>query len=119
MTEVILQVYPTLGDEAAMAAQRPIGRNNDAYQKMLAGLIEVCQAADDLGYWGITHVEHHMHTEGMEISPAPLMLNVHLGHYTKRLRHGRRLNAPRRPPPVATTRFSSPPPVRKRKPARS
>ncbi|AEA26073.1 LLM class flavin-dependent oxidoreductase [Pseudonocardia benzenivorans] len=88
MTEVILQVYPSLGDEAAMAAQRPIGRNNDAYQKMLAGLIEVCQAADDLGYWGITHVEHHMHTEGMEISPAPLMLNVHLGHYTKRLRHG-------------------------------
>lgn len=88
MTEVILQVYPSLGDEAAMAAQRPIGRNNDAYQKMLAGLVEVCKAADDLGYWGITHVEHHMHTEGMEISPAPLLLNVYLGQHTTRLRHG-------------------------------
>ena len=37
------------------------------------------EAADDLGYWGITHVEHHAHTEGMEISPAPLMLNIYAG----------------------------------------
>src|SRR3954470_11840243 len=29
-----------------------------------------------------------MHSEGMEISPAPLLLNVHLGTFTKRLRHG-------------------------------
>lgn len=88
MPEVILQVYPALGAEAEMAARRPIGRDNEAYQNMLADLIELCQAADELGYWGITHVEHHMHSEGMEISPAPILLNVHLGHYTKRLRHG-------------------------------
>src|SRR5215207_1907045 len=88
MTDVILQVYPALGDEAEMAKRRPIGRDNEAYQRMLDGLVELCQAADDLGYWGITHVEHHMHSEGMEISPAPLLLNVHLGTFTKRLRHG-------------------------------
>lgn len=88
MTETILQVYPSLGDEEQMLARRPIGRDNEAYQQMLAGLIELCKAADDLGYWGITHVEHHMHSEGMEISPAPLLLNVHLAHHTKRLRHG-------------------------------
>ena len=88
MPEVILQVYPSLGAEAEMKAKRPIGRNNDAYQSMLAGMIELCQAADDLGYWGITHVEHHMHSEGMEISPAPILLNVYLGLFTKRLRHG-------------------------------
>jgi alkanesulfonate monooxygenase SsuD/methylene tetrahydromethanopterin reductase-like flavin-dependent oxidoreductase (luciferase family) len=88
MPEVILQVYPTLGPEAEMEARRPIGRDNDAYQSMIADLVDLVQAADDLGYWGITHVEHHMHTEGMEISPAPLLLNVHLGTYTKRLRHG-------------------------------
>ncbi len=69
MTEVILQVYPSLGDEEEMAARRPIGRDNQAYQRMLLGLVELVKAADDLGYWGITHVEHHMHSEGMEISP--------------------------------------------------
>lgn len=88
MTETILQVYPSLGDEEKMAARRPIGRDNESYQQMLDSLVELCQAADELGYWGITHVEHHMHSEGMEISPAPLLLNVHLAHYTKRLRHG-------------------------------
>lgn len=88
MTKVILQVYPTLGNPDEMARRRPIGRDNEAYENMLDGLVELVQAADDLGYWGIAHVEHHLHSEGMEISPSPLMLNVHLGHYTKRLRHG-------------------------------
>ena len=88
MPQIILQVYPTAGPLEEMARLRPIGRNADAYQSMLAGLIECSKAADDLGYWGITHVEHHGHSEGLEISPDPLMLNVYLGQYTKRLRHG-------------------------------
>ncbi|MBV8989563.1 MAG: LLM class flavin-dependent oxidoreductase [Solirubrobacterales bacterium] len=88
MPNIILQVYPTMGDTAAMKELRPIGRSSERYHEMLASLIELCQAADDLGYWGITHVEHHGHSEGLEISPDPLLLNVHLGHYTKRLRHG-------------------------------
>jgi alkanesulfonate monooxygenase SsuD/methylene tetrahydromethanopterin reductase-like flavin-dependent oxidoreductase (luciferase family) len=86
--KVILQVYPSLGAEAEMEARRPIGRDNDAYQNMLEALVELCKAADELGYWGITHVEHHMHSEGMEISPAPLLLNIYLGQFTKRLMHG-------------------------------
>jgi alkanesulfonate monooxygenase SsuD/methylene tetrahydromethanopterin reductase-like flavin-dependent oxidoreductase (luciferase family) len=88
MPKVILQVYPALGAEDKMKKLRPIGRNNDAYQEMLSDLIEVAIAADDLGYWGITHVEHHMHSEGMEISPAPLLLNAYVGQHTKRLVHG-------------------------------
>lgn len=88
MTKVILQVYPTLGAEDKMKELRPIGRNNQAYQDMLESLVELVQHADELGYWGITHVEHHMHSEGMEISPSPLMLNLYLGRYTKRLMHG-------------------------------
>jgi alkanesulfonate monooxygenase SsuD/methylene tetrahydromethanopterin reductase-like flavin-dependent oxidoreductase (luciferase family) len=86
--QIILQVYPTMGPIEDMQRLRPIGRNADRYQEMLASLIECCQAADDLGYWGITHVEHHGHSEGLEISPDPLMLNVYLGQYTKRLHHG-------------------------------
>src|SRR5919112_2023025 len=71
-----------------MEARRPIGRDNDAYQDMLDGLVELAKAADDLGYWGLAHTEHHLHSEGMEISPSPLMLNIHLGAHTKRIMHG-------------------------------
>lgn len=88
MPKVMLQVYPSLGNTEAMERRRPIGRDNDAVQDMIHSLIEVAQAADDLGYWAITHVEHHFHSEGLEYSPSPLMLNVWLSHYTKRLMHG-------------------------------
>ena len=88
MPKVILQVYPTAGNLEQMQARRPIGRDADTYQELLESLVELVQAADELGYWGITHVEHHMHSEGLEISPAPLLLNLYLGRYTKRLRHG-------------------------------
>lgn len=88
MPKVILQVYPTLGNEQEMTEMRPIGRNNDAYQRMLGSVVEIAQAADDLGYWGIAHVEHHLHSEGLEMSPAPLFLNVHAAHHTKRINHG-------------------------------
>ncbi|MPZ22253.1 MAG: LLM class flavin-dependent oxidoreductase [Dehalococcoidia bacterium] len=86
--KVILQVYPTLGGPEEMERRRPIGRDREAYQNMIESLVECVQAADELGYWGITHVEHHFHSEGLEISPDPGLLNLHLGHYTKRLNHG-------------------------------
>src|SRR3954469_2135330 len=88
MPGIILQAFPAPGAAGGREKRRPTGRDNEAYQRMLDGLVDLCKAADDLGYWGITHVEHHMHSEGMEISPAPLMLNVYLGQFTKRLRHG-------------------------------
>lgn len=88
MPKVILQVYPSMGDIDEMARRRPIGRDSEKYQQLLASLVELVQAADELGYWGITHVEHHFHSEGLELSPAPLLLNAYLGTYTKRLYHG-------------------------------
>lgn len=88
MPKVILQVYPTMGDTEEMTKRRPIGRDPEAYQNMLESLVELVKAADDLGYWGITHVEHHFHSEGLEISPSPLLLNAYLGTFTKRLNHG-------------------------------
>ncbi|WP_248761406.1 LLM class flavin-dependent oxidoreductase [Pseudarthrobacter sp. SSS035] len=88
MTDVILQVYPTMGDTDDMERLRPIGRNVEAYTRMLEGLVELAKAADELGYWGLTHVEHHLHSEGLELSPSPLMLNIYLGQHTKQIRHG-------------------------------
>ena len=45
MPKVILQVYPSLGNTEQMAAHRPIGRDNDAYQRTLEGLVELVQVA--------------------------------------------------------------------------
>ena len=49
MPKVILQVYPTLGPPEEMERRRPIGRDNEAYQDMLDGLVVLAKAADDLG----------------------------------------------------------------------
>ena len=43
MPNIILQVYPTLGDRGQMEALRPIGRNDGAYQHMLDGPDRVLQ----------------------------------------------------------------------------
>jgi alkanesulfonate monooxygenase SsuD/methylene tetrahydromethanopterin reductase-like flavin-dependent oxidoreductase (luciferase family) len=84
----ILQVYPTLGGPEEMARRRPIGRDNEAWQLMLESLGRMVRHADELGYWGITHVEHHFHSEGLEVSPDPGLLNLYLGLQTKRMKHG-------------------------------
>lgn len=86
--KVILQVGPALGGAGEMERLRPIGRDADAYQRALGGLVELARAADDLGYWGLAHAEQHFHSEGLELSPSPLMLNLYLGQHTRRLRHG-------------------------------
>lgn len=86
--KVILQVYPTVGSMEEAERYRPIGRNNEMYQRMLADLSRMVRLADELGVWGITHVEHHFHSEGLELSPHPGLLNLYLGMQCKQLRMG-------------------------------
>lgn len=86
--KVILHVNPALGTAEEMERMRPIGRDAAAYQRALDGLVELARAADELGFWGIAHAEQHFHSEGLELSPSPLLLNVYLSRHTKRLRHG-------------------------------
>jgi alkanesulfonate monooxygenase SsuD/methylene tetrahydromethanopterin reductase-like flavin-dependent oxidoreductase (luciferase family) len=88
MTKVIVQVYPTLGNLEEMEALRPIGRNNGAFQALLDDLMQLALAADVLGYWGLSHTEHHFHSEGLELSPDPGLYNLFLGTRTRRLHHG-------------------------------
>jgi alkanesulfonate monooxygenase SsuD/methylene tetrahydromethanopterin reductase-like flavin-dependent oxidoreductase (luciferase family) len=87
-TKVIVQVYPSAGDPAAEPDRRPIGRSNDSFQEMLASLERLALTLDELGYWGLSHTEHHFHSEGLELSPDPGLYNLHLGRRTTRLRHG-------------------------------
>ena len=88
LPKVIVQIYPSLGGPEEMARFRPIGRNSEVFHRVMNELREIAQAMDELGYWGLSHVEHHFHSEGLELSPDPGLWNLYLGQYTKRLRHG-------------------------------
>ena len=88
MPKVIVQVYPSLGPPEEMAHRRPIGRDNEAFQATVQSMKRLAIALDNLGYWGLSHVEHHFHSEGLELSPDPGLWNLYLGQHTKRLRHG-------------------------------
>ncbi|GAA1690251.1 hypothetical protein GCM10009808_04020 [Microbacterium sediminicola] len=88
MPKVIAQIYPSLGGTSEMSRHRPIGRDPYAFHTVMHGLRQIAQAMDELGYWGLSHVEHHFHSEGVEVSPDPGLWNLYLGQYTKRLRHG-------------------------------
>jgi alkanesulfonate monooxygenase SsuD/methylene tetrahydromethanopterin reductase-like flavin-dependent oxidoreductase (luciferase family) len=67
---------------------RPIGRNRDLYSYTIDGLVDIARAAESLGYWGMSFVEHHLHSEGFEVSPSPGILCAWLAAYTKTLRLG-------------------------------
>jgi alkanesulfonate monooxygenase SsuD/methylene tetrahydromethanopterin reductase-like flavin-dependent oxidoreductase (luciferase family) len=88
MTKIIVQVYPSAGDPTAFPDRRPIGRDNDLFRRMLTSLERLAVRLDDLGYWGLSHTEHHFHSEGIEVSPDPGLYNLHLGSRTTRLHHG-------------------------------
>lgn len=90
MVKVIVQLYPVLraDDEAERERLRPLGRNRERFQEFLAGLPDIATAADDLGVWGISTIEHHFHSEGYEVGPSPGLIAAHLANLTKRVRVG-------------------------------
>jgi len=85
----IVQLYPvvpTQGNERETL--RPIGRNRDRYQKIVREWATLAQAADQLGYWGFSTIEHHFHSEGYEVGPNPGVMNAWWAGMTKKLRMG-------------------------------
>jgi alkanesulfonate monooxygenase SsuD/methylene tetrahydromethanopterin reductase-like flavin-dependent oxidoreductase (luciferase family) len=87
--KVILFWLPTIGArEKIEKTPPPIGRNNAAYQAMLEELKQLAKAADELGFWGIAHTEHHFHSEGAEISTNPGLLNLYMAEGTRQIRFG-------------------------------
>lgn len=86
--KVLLQAYPSMGSPEEQRRLRPIGRSVPAFQRTLASLINLAVTADELGYWGLSHTEHHFHSEGLELSPDPGLYNLYLGARTTRLHHG-------------------------------
>ena len=85
----IIQLYPVIpaeGDERERL--RPIGRDRDRYQRVIRDWAKLAQAADRLGYWGFSTIEHHFHSEGYEVGPNPGVLNAWWAGLTKNLRMG-------------------------------
>ena len=65
---------------------RPIGRNHDKYQQMIDELRKMAVFADQAGFDVMGTTEHHMHSEGMEASVAPMLLYTDLAARTERLK---------------------------------
>lgn len=79
-----LFVYGTIGRRAELE-QGMAGVRNDLYQRMLAELGQYVRCADDAGYAGFGHPEHHLQIEGFEITNDPGLLSMWLGQHRQRL----------------------------------
>jgi len=83
--EFHLFMYCTIGRrgelEAGMAGQRP-----ELYQRMLDEIAEYARFADEAGFAGFGHPEHHLQVEGFEISNEPGLMAMWIGQHSKRLR---------------------------------
>ena len=76
--KVILQLYPMLPSdgEDGRKRSRPLGRDAELYHRVLHDWIDIIKAADDMGVWGASTIEHHLHSEGYEVGPNPGVLNA-------------------------------------------
>lgn len=65
---------------------RPIGRNNERTQQMIAEVRQIAQFADQAGFDAIALTEHHFHSEGLEMSVAPITFLADLAARTERIK---------------------------------
>ena len=55
---------------------------------MLHEITDIVKAADELGAWVVSTVEHHLHSEGYELALAPGIINTHWANQVKKARVG-------------------------------
>jgi alkanesulfonate monooxygenase SsuD/methylene tetrahydromethanopterin reductase-like flavin-dependent oxidoreductase (luciferase family) len=84
--KVIVQLYPVLPaeDRADRERKRPLGRNCELYHRVLHESFDLVRAIDEMGVWGISTIEHHLHSEGYELGPNPGVLNAWWAGQVKR-----------------------------------
>lgn len=80
-----LFVYCTVGRRHELE-QGMAGRNPVLYQRMLKELGDTASFAEELGYFGFGHPEHHLQIEGFEISNDPCLMAMWLGKHTTKMR---------------------------------
>ena len=78
-------MYCTVGRrpelEKGMAGKDPL-----LYRRMLDEIAEYVQFADENGYAGWGHPEHHLQIEGFEASNDPTLMGMYIGQHSKRLK---------------------------------
>ncbi len=84
--KVIVQLYPVLParDRAERERRRPLGRDSELYHRVLHDSLSLVKAIDQMGVWGISTIEHHLHSEGYELGPNPGVLNAWWAGQVKR-----------------------------------
>jgi len=88
--KIIVQLYPVFPSDGEddRKARRPIGADPEIYQKIVHEWTEIIQEADRMGVWGMSTIEHHLHSEGYEVGPNPGVLNAHWAAFTKNVNIG-------------------------------
>ena len=88
--KVIVQLYPVFPakDEHDRRARRPIGRDSELYYKIVHEWSEIIKEVDEMGAWGMSTIEHHLHSEGYEVGPNPGIMNAHWASQIKNLHIG-------------------------------
>ncbi len=80
-----LFMYCTIGRRAELE-QGMAGRKPELYQRMLSEIGQYAEFADEAGYFGFGHPEHHLQIEGFEISNDPCLMAMWLGSHSKRMK---------------------------------
>lgn len=76
--KVIVQLYPVMpaSDRADRERKRPLGRDSELYHHVLHEWLDLVKTIDTMGVWGISTIEHHLHSEGYELGPNPGVINA-------------------------------------------
>ena len=77
--------YYTLGRRSELE-EGLAGLRVDLYQRMLDETAQIATMADEAGFAGIGHPEHHLQIEGFEPSNDLAAMAMFLGQHTKRMR---------------------------------
>src|SRR5512147_875252 len=80
--------YPVAVASEAELGTGLYGLDRNRYSSTIDELREQAMCADQSGWTSMMFAEHHFEIEGYHVTPNPLMLNVYLAQYTKRLRQG-------------------------------
>jgi alkanesulfonate monooxygenase SsuD/methylene tetrahydromethanopterin reductase-like flavin-dependent oxidoreductase (luciferase family) len=80
-----LFMYCTVGRRAELEGGLA-GKRGDLYQRMLDEIAEYARVADQSGYAGFGHPEHHLQIEGFEAAGEPTLMSMWLGRHSERLR---------------------------------
>ncbi|MEE2983091.1 MAG: LLM class flavin-dependent oxidoreductase [Pseudomonadota bacterium] len=78
-------MYCTVGRRAELE-RGMAGKDALLYQRMLDEIAEYVAYADEVGYAGWGHPEHHLQIEGFEASNDPTLMGMWIGMHSKRLR---------------------------------